>query len=264
MSCTSFSVSRTDSPRSATLRANSSWRRPSSAAGRAMTHVEVAVAEHCLHRLRQVQQAQQIRGRSARAADGLGRLLVGHLEFVIGRLMAFASSSGFRFSRWMFSINDIASAPESGTSRMTTEFRQARYSCRAPAPLASDDLVALFAERARQNGLHYALGLERARQFFQRSLVHMRARLVFTRLKFFDLTVFRISPTVSSSLRNSASSPRPNPFILASLSRQARRPSATAVRLPAPYKPASLCTRCPGSPPVHQSLALRPSARCAE
>ena len=34
--------------------------------------------------------------------------------------MPVASSSGFRFSRWMFSISAIASAAWSGTSRTTT------------------------------------------------------------------------------------------------------------------------------------------------
>jgi len=37
----------------------------------------------------------------------------------ISRSSARASSSGLRFSRWMFSISDIATAASSGTLRMT-------------------------------------------------------------------------------------------------------------------------------------------------
>ena len=46
-----------------------------------MAHVEVAGHQHLLHRRGQVQQAQQVAGRTARPAHRRRRLLVGELEF---------------------------------------------------------------------------------------------------------------------------------------------------------------------------------------
>lgn len=47
-----------------------------------MAHFERPLHQQLAHRLGQLQQAQQVGDRRAAAPDGLGRLLVGHAEFV--------------------------------------------------------------------------------------------------------------------------------------------------------------------------------------
>src|SRR5665647_3218254 len=46
-------------------------------------------------------------------------------------------------------------------------------------------------ERARENRLHHALRIERARQLLERRLVHARTRRVFARLKRVELQGFQ-------------------------------------------------------------------------
>jgi len=66
------------------------------------------------------------------------------LNSPISRCTPPASSSGLRFSLWMFSTSAMASADESGTSRTERrDFRETGDFRRAPAPLARDDLVAV-------------------------------------------------------------------------------------------------------------------------
>jgi hypothetical protein len=63
-------------------------RRPACEQGTGMAHVEVAGHQHLLHRLGQLQQAQQVAGRAARSADRLRGLFVGQPELVDQPLQA--------------------------------------------------------------------------------------------------------------------------------------------------------------------------------
>ena len=60
-----------------------------------MAHVQVAGHQHGLHRLGQVQQAQQVRGRAAGAAHGLGSPFVRQPKFFYQPLQA------LRFFEWV-------------------------------------------------------------------------------------------------------------------------------------------------------------------
>ena len=127
-----------------------------------MAHFEIAGQQHLLHRLGQVEQAQQVARRAARAPDGLGRLLVGEPNRSIRRCRPCASSSGLRSSRWMFSISAITAAASSGTSLTSTGTSSSPASLaartrRSPAMISKRS--AAPAERAHQHRLHHALAL---------------------------------------------------------------------------------------------------------
>ena len=64
-------------------------------------------------------------------------------------------------------------------------FFQSGHLGSTPATFTRDDFVTLFAiiQRTHQNRLHQPAGTNRSRQFFQRALVHPRARLVFPGLQ---------------------------------------------------------------------------------
>jgi hypothetical protein len=83
-----------------------------------MTHLQFPRLQQGTGLRAQIEKAQQVTDRAARAADGVGGLLVGELEFLDRTPRA--SSSGFRSSRWIFSISAMAMAAESGISRTTT------------------------------------------------------------------------------------------------------------------------------------------------
>ena len=94
-----------------------------------------------------------------------------------------ASSSGFRSSRWMFSISASASAASSGTSRTSAGTSSSPAMLRrAPAALAGDDLVAAAVDRAARGSAasRPARGSSRrARRAPAASM--LRARLVLAR-----------------------------------------------------------------------------------
>ena len=90
-----------------------------------------------------------------------------------------ASSSGFRSSRWMFSISAITAAASSATALTSTgTCVQPGQLGGAEAALAGDDLVAPAVQRPHQDRLHHALAADALGEFVQRALVHARARLV--------------------------------------------------------------------------------------
>src|SRR3569832_479613 len=90
-----------------------------------VAHLQFAPLHHAFELVVELQQAQQIRDRRTRAPHGLGDRRWVRVNSPISRCKALASSMGFRFSRWMFSISAIAIAALSGTSRTT-----AGISCR--------------------------------------------------------------------------------------------------------------------------------------
>ncbi len=109
---------------------------------------------------------------------------------LMSRSSARASSSEFRFSRWMFSMSATAIAASSGMWRMIAGMSgEARELRGAPATLARDDLVTLRlarrrrADRPHDDGLHDALRLDGVRQLLQRLLPHVEARLILATLK---------------------------------------------------------------------------------
>ena len=63
-------------------------------------------------------------------------------------------------------------------------FGQSCDARRAVAAFARDDFITLIANRAHDNRLHQALLFDGVRQFIERGLVHVAARLVFTRLQY--------------------------------------------------------------------------------
>ena len=150
-----------------------------------MAHLEFALLDERADRLRQVEQAQQVRHRRARAADGLRSLLVRELEFadqarererLLERVQVLALDVLDEGERDGVLVVD---APQH-----RRDLVQARHLRGAPAALAGDDLVALRlarrrrADRAHDDRLDDALGLDRVREVRERFLAHVHARLV--------------------------------------------------------------------------------------
>ena len=100
----------------------------------------------------------------------------------IRRCSPCASSSGFKSSRWMFSISASASACVVGHRlHQRRNLAQPRALRRAPAPLAGDDLEAAAVDRPHEDRLHHALLADRLGELGERRVVHARARLVLAR-----------------------------------------------------------------------------------
>ena len=109
-----------------------------------MAHLELALLDERADGLRQVEQAQQVRHRGARAADGIGGLLVRELELadqarqrerLLERVQVLALDVLDQGERDGVLVVD---APQHGRDLV-----QARHLRGAPAALAGDDLVAL-------------------------------------------------------------------------------------------------------------------------
>jgi hypothetical protein len=152
-----------------------------------VAHVDLAGHEQVLHRLGEVQQAQQVAGGGTRAADGVGRLLVGHAEFVDEALDAHRLLE--RVEVLALDVLDERHGERGLVGNLAHQHRhfvQAGELRSAPAPFAGDDLVAAAVDRAHQDRLHDALRLDRGGQLVQRLLVHVRARLVLAGLQVVD------------------------------------------------------------------------------
>ncbi len=149
-----------------------------------MAHVQVTGQQHLLHGIGQLQQTQQVAGRAAAAAHGLGRLFVGELEFLHQALQAL----GF-FQRVQVFALDVLDQGHHRSGLVGHGLDQHRHLVQpgqpggAEAAFASDDLVAPAVNRPHQDGLHHALALDALGQFVQRTLVHARARLVLAGLQ---------------------------------------------------------------------------------
>ena len=181
--CTSASVSRTDSPFAATRLPASIWRAPSSASSARAWPISSApsISISCTGRASLSRRSRLVVALRERPTASAACSCV-ILNSSTRRCRPAASSIGFRFSRWMFSISDMASAASSGTSRTSAGTSlEARHLRRAPAPLAGDQLVAVAVHRAHQERLHQALRADRGGELGERLLVHLRARLVLAR-----------------------------------------------------------------------------------
>ena len=138
----------------------------------------------------ELEQAQQVRNRGARAADGVRRLLMRDAEF---------ADEPFERARFferveVFALDVLDERHRDGgfIGHLANDRRhggEARDLRGAPAAFAGDDFVALrFARRgavdgANDDGLDDALRLDRRRQLFERFLAHVDARLVLASLQ---------------------------------------------------------------------------------
>ena len=116
-----------------------------------MAHVEVASHQHGLHRLGQIQQAQQVRRRAARAPHGLRRKLVGEAEFLHQALQALRF-----FQRVQIFALDVFNEPHGGGRLIGHITHQHRHAVQPgqfggpEAALASDD----FVDRSIRRSVH--------------------------------------------------------------------------------------------------------------
>ena len=144
-----------------------------------MAHVQVPGHEHLLHLGRQLQQSQQVGGRAARAAHGLGGLFMGEAELLHQALQA----AGFFQRVEVFPLHVFDQGHDGGllVVHLAHEHRhlvQAGQLRSPEAALAGNDLVAAFANGAHQERLHHTLAADAFSQFVQRALVHDPAGLV--------------------------------------------------------------------------------------
>jgi hypothetical protein len=147
-----------------------------------VSHVERPFHHHFLHRPCELQQPQQVGGGGARAADGVSRLLVRHLEFVDQAL----NPSRFLHRIQVFALNvlDQRKGQRCLVGHVAHQHRdllESRHLCGAPPALPRDELVALAVDRPDEQGLHQPLRANRRRKLGQRLLVHLGPRLVFAR-----------------------------------------------------------------------------------
>jgi hypothetical protein len=147
----------------------------------------------CLHRLGQVEQAQQVAGGAARAAHGLRGLLVREPELVHQALQALRL-----FQRVEVLALDVLDQRHHGGGLVGHLAHQHRHLVQpgqargAEAALAGDDFVARAGAGGRAHGphqdrLHHALALDALGQLVERALVHARARLVLAGLQLGEL-----------------------------------------------------------------------------
>ena len=160
-----------------------------------MAHVDVARHQHGLHRLGQVQQAQQVAGCAAATAHSLCSGFVRQAKFLDQALQALRF-----FQRVQVFALHVFYQRHGGGGVVGNVFYQYGYAGqprqfgRPKAPLARDDFVfacvgtvaCIQPQLAYQNRLQNALGLDGLGQFVQRSLVHARARLVDAGNQFFQ------------------------------------------------------------------------------
>jgi hypothetical protein len=149
-----------------------------------MAHLDIARHQHVLRRLGELQQAQQVGGRRARATDRIRGLLVGHREFVDQALDAGRFLERIEvFALDVLDQRHCQCRIVRNVADQHRHFGQTGDLRRAPAPLAGDDLEASRGYRAHRDRLDQPLGLYRGRQLLQRAGIHARARLVFARLQ---------------------------------------------------------------------------------
>ena len=151
-----------------------------------MAHFKRALHHQRLHRLSELQQAKQVGGGAARAADRIGGLLMGHAEFVHQALQ----TAGFLDRVEVFALNVLDQrhckrCVVRYLAHQHGNFGEPRDLRRAPAAFPRDQFVAVAlvrsAERPHEERLHQALGPDRGCKLGKRLFVHSGARLVFSR-----------------------------------------------------------------------------------
>ena len=148
-----------------------------------VAHLQVAMGQHGLDDFRQRDQAQQVGHGHAGFTHCLGHLLLGQLEFLLQTLQG----DGLFDRVEVFALDVLDQRHgDGGFIRYITHHRGdgflAGLLARAPAAFTGDDLKAAATDRAHDDRLHDALGLDRVGQFLQRLGVHVPAWLVFAAL----------------------------------------------------------------------------------
>ena len=147
--------------------------------GACMAHVQIAGHQHLLHRVGQIEQAQQVAGRTAAAAHGLRRLFVRELEIADQALQTLRF-----FQRVEVFALDVLDQRHHGCGFVGHFLHQhghrgqAGQACGAVAAFAGDDLVVPRTDRSHEDGLHHPLAADALGQLVQGAFVHARARLV--------------------------------------------------------------------------------------
>ena len=144
-----------------------------------VSHVELVGQQQRLHRLRELGQPQQIAHRAARTADGRCSGVVRQLEFLDQARNALRLFE--RIEVFALNVLDQRQGERRLIRHAAHQRRnvlEARTLRGAPAAFAGDDLETRAVDRAHQDRLHDALGLDRLRQLDERRFVHARARLI--------------------------------------------------------------------------------------
>ncbi|MNS93027.1 hypothetical protein D3C72_1271800 [compost metagenome] len=133
---------------------------------------------------RQLQQAQQVGHRCARATDGLGGLGMGQRELADQPLQGLGLFE--RIEVFALDVLDQRHRDDGAVFQLAHHHRhfvQASQLRGAPAAFAGHDLEAVRTQLAHQDGLDHALGLDRFGQLGELGLIHVAARLVLARLQ---------------------------------------------------------------------------------
>ena len=143
-----------------------------------MAHLERPTHHHLLYRLCELQQPQQIARRAARAADGIGRLLMGHPELVDepldGRCLL------HRIQILALHVLDERHHQGCLVGHFAHDGRdllEPRHLRGAPAPLAGDKFIAAI-DRPHHDRLQHSLRVNGLGQLGERALIHPGSRLV--------------------------------------------------------------------------------------
>ena len=149
--------------------------------GTRVAHLDLTPFQEALDLSFQIQEPQEVAHRGARAAHGLGDLLVGHPELL----------DQFRERRGLFEwaqvlALDVFDERDAERGRVRDVADQGRYSVqtgeprRAPAPFAGDELVAVapITQGTHHHGLHHPLRPDRVRQLLQTLGAQVPPRLI--------------------------------------------------------------------------------------
>ncbi len=155
-----------------------------------MTHLELAAFDEGGDFGSQLEQAQQVGHGRARAAHGIRGLLMRDAEFADE---AFERARFFeRIEVFALDVLDERHGDGGFIGHLADDGRNGGETGDlrgAPAAFAGDDFIALRCARrgaidgAHDDGLDDSLRLDRRRQFFERFLAHVDARLVFATLQ---------------------------------------------------------------------------------
>ena len=151
-----------------------------------MPHLDVAGQQHGLHRVGQVEQAQQIAGGAAAAADGLGGLLVCQTKFADQALQSLGLFQRIEvFALHVFDQRHGGCGMVVHCAYQHGRRLQAGQVCSSEPPFAGNDLVfpgvGAIRQLAHEDRLHDALRLDAFGQFVQCAFVHACAGLVHAR-----------------------------------------------------------------------------------
>ena len=154
-------------------------RRRQSEKGAGVTHLQSAIDEHLPNSSGKLQQAQDVRNRASRTPDGIGCGLVRHPEVIDEPLDA----GGFLDGVEVFALDVLDERHRKrrfirDIPDQHRHFFQSRLLGRSPSSLASDDLVSVRADRAREDRLNETLRSDGIGERLDRTLVDLTPGLV--------------------------------------------------------------------------------------